>query len=146
MVRALLRLVLVIVIVVGIGAFLIGYRWGDTDPDTAVERPVATTGEAPAADTAKAREAGARIGETVAVGANKAERALEGASLTAKIKAKMTLDDTIQARRIDVDTEGDVVTLSGTVRSEAERARALQLARETDGVRQVVDHLRVRNE
>jgi hypothetical protein len=145
MVRALLRLILVIVVVVGVGAFLIGYRWGDPDPDTA-ERPVATTGEAPPADTAKARETGARIGETVAVGANKAERALEGASLTAKIKAKMTLDDTVQAARIDIDTEGDVVTLSGTVRSDAERARALQLARETEGVRQVVDHLRVRNE
>ena len=48
---------------------------------------------------------------------------MSDASLTTKIKAKMTLDDTIEARNIDVDTDGTVVTLSGTVRSDAERAR-----------------------
>jgi osmotically-inducible protein OsmY len=37
-----------------------------------------------------------------------------------------------------------VVTLSGTVDSEAERARALQLARETEGVASVTDRLQVR--
>ena len=37
-----------------------------------------------------------------------------------------------------------VVDIRGYVRSEAERERALQLARETDGVIRVVDGLRVR--
>jgi osmotically-inducible protein OsmY len=35
------------------------------------------------------------------------------------------------------------VTLSGRVHSQTERERALRLARETEGVQQVVDRLRV---
>jgi osmotically-inducible protein OsmY len=35
-----------------------------------------------------------------------------------------------------------VVTLSGTVRSAAERERSIQLAKETTGVTRVVDHLK----
>ncbi len=139
MLRVLFRLILVVVILVGLGAFFIGYRWGDRDP--VADRPVGTSG--PAVDTAKAREAGAKVGETVAEGASEAQRAMSNASLTTKIKAKMALDDTIEAAVIDVDTDGSVVTLSGTVRSEAERTRAVQLARETDGVTQVVDRLSV---
>jgi osmotically-inducible protein OsmY len=36
------------------------------------------------------------------------------------------------------------VTLSGTVSSEAERARAVQLARETEGVKSVTERLVIR--
>jgi hyperosmotically inducible protein len=138
MLRALFRLVLVIVVLVALGAFFIGYQWGDGDVG---DRPVGTTGSAPAVDTSRAREAGAEIGGKVAEGASEAQRAMSNASLTTKIKAKMALDDSIEATAIDIDTDGSVVTLSGRVRSEAERTRALQLARETDGVTQVVDRL-----
>jgi osmotically-inducible protein OsmY len=55
----------------------------------------------------------------------------------------MALDDRVKAAKIDVDTAGSVVTLSGRVASEAERARAVQLARDTDGVTSVVDKLTV---
>lgn len=141
MLRALFRLVLIVVIVVGLGAFFLGYRWGDGGTDT--DRAIGTSGVEPRVDTSRAREAGAEVGEKVAVGANEAQRAVENAGLTAKIKAKMALDDSIQATAIDIDSDGSVVTLTGTVRSEAERSRALQLARETDGVTQVVDRLRI---
>ena len=141
MLRALFRLILVIVIVVGLAAFFLGYRWGDRD--VAPDRTVGTTGVEPKADTSRAREVGAEIGEKVAVGANRAERAVSDAGLTTKIKAKMALDDSIDAVAIDVDTDGTIVTLKGTVRSEAERAKALQLARDTEGVTRVVDQLRV---
>ena len=50
----------------------------------------------------------------------------------------------MKALDIDVDTHGSVVTLSGVVATGAQHQRALQLARETDGVTQVVDRLRVR--
>jgi hypothetical protein len=141
MVRALFRLILIVVIVVGLGAFFLGYRWGDRG--VVPERAVGTTGVEAPVDTSRARDAGAKIGEKVAVGANEAERAIGNAGLTTKIKAKMALDDSIKALAIDVDTDGSIVTLSGTVRSEAERSRALQLARETEGVTRVVDRLRV---
>ena len=140
MLRALVRLVLIVVIVVALGAFFIGYRWAGGDPDGAVERPVGTAGDEPI-DTSRARETGAEIGETVAVGASEAQEALGEAALTAKIKSKMALDDTIDAGAIDVDTDGSVVTLRGRVPDEAARQRALQLARETEGVTSVVDRL-----
>jgi hyperosmotically inducible protein len=144
MIRALFRTVLLVVIVVGIAAFFFGYRWGGyrSDGTGAPERPAATTGTR-TIDTTKAREAGAEVGEVVAKGANDAQRAAADATLTAKIKAKMALDDRVKAANIDIDTAGSTVTLSGAVSSEDERARAVQLARETNGVTSVVDHLRV---
>jgi hyperosmotically inducible protein len=66
------------------------------------------------------------------------------AALTAKIKSKMALDDTVEAASINVDTTGQTVTLTGAVDSPEQRVRALLLARETDGVATVVDHLTVR--
>jgi osmotically-inducible protein OsmY len=43
-----------------------------------------------------------------------------------------------------VDTAGSVVTLSGVVQSADERERAVRLARETEGVTQVIDRLEVK--
>ena len=138
MIRGLLRLVLVVVIIAAAAAFFLGYKLSDSG----VETPVSAT--VPTVDTAKARATGAKIGETVATGAAKAELALAQGSLTAKIKAKMALDDTVKALNVDVDTQGGVVTLSGSVNSHAERDKAVQLARDTDGVTSVVDRLVVR--
>lgn len=145
MIRGLIRLVLVVVLVIGLGAFFLGYRWADGD-DTAAERSTGTSGRVSDAidiDTSRAREAGAKIGESVAVGANEAQQVVSEAGLTAKIKAKMALDDTISAAAIDVDSNGSTVTLSGRVGSQAERSRAVQMARETEGVTRVVDQLTV---
>jgi osmotically-inducible protein OsmY len=141
MIRALLRLVLIVVVLVGLGALFIGYRWGDRD--TVEDRAIGTSGQRDEVSAERARQTGAEVGEKVAEGANKAQRAMADASLTTKIKAKMALDDSIEALDIDVDTNGSTVTLSGTVETDAQRTRALQLARETDGVTSVVDHLRV---
>jgi hyperosmotically inducible protein len=140
MLRALLKVFLLLVVVAAVAAFLVGYRFADGG----VEAPVSATGSAPAIDTNKARETGAKIGETLATGAARAEQAFDEGALTAKIKSKMALDDTVKALSIDVDTKGTVVTLSGTVHSEAERTKALQLARETAGVTAVTDRLVVR--
>lgn len=143
MIRGLLRLVVLVVVVVGVAAFVFGYRWGDSSGDAVIDRPAATSGTGDPVDTTKAREVGAEVGEAVATGANEAKRATEDAATTSKIKAKMALDDLVKAANIDVDTVGSTVTLSGRVSGAAERARALQLARETDGVTSVVDHLTV---
>jgi osmotically-inducible protein OsmY len=43
-----------------------------------------------------------------------------------------------------VTTNGTVVTVSGTVRSVTEHDRVVALARETNGVTRVVDHLEIR--
>ena len=49
----------------------------------------------------------------------------------------------VERLHINVDTNGTVVTLTGTVRTEEERQRAARLARETEGITQVVDRLQV---
>jgi osmotically-inducible protein OsmY len=95
-----------------------------------------------------ARKRGAEIATTAAEKGREAATKLEGAlaegALTTKIKSKMALDDSVKARTISVDTEGSVVTLTGTVGSNAERDRAVRLAKETDGVTKVVDKLEVK--
>jgi len=67
----------------------------------------------------------------------------DDASVTSRIQAKFFLDPGIKTRRIDVDTQGGVVTLRGDVASDNERAQALILARTTDGVERVEDALTV---
>jgi hyperosmotically inducible protein len=63
--------------------------------------------------------------------------------ITTSVKTQLAADDIVKARRIDVDTRDRVVTLTGEVRSAAEEAQALQIARDTDGVSSVVDQLSV---
>jgi hyperosmotically inducible protein len=126
MFKALFKLALLLVILVAVGGFLLG--WWSSDGDLTTDR---------------AREAGADMGERAATAAIQAKTTLEDGALTAKIKSKMALDDTIQFTRIDVDTAARVVTLTGTVETDAQRQRALQLARETDGVQKVVDRMKV---
>jgi len=137
MFRAFFRLLLLLVIVAAVAAFFLGYRLGGDG----IEAPVSARQVTPGINTEKARQTGAAIGEKVATGAAEAEQALSEGALTAKIKSKMALDDTVKALSIDVDTKGTVVTLSGSVRSEAERAKAVQLARDTAGVTAVNDRL-----
>jgi osmotically-inducible protein OsmY len=139
MLGSLVRAVVLIVILVGAGAFLLGW-WGSGRLRDDVRQTVGTTG----VDTQKAREVGAKVGETTANAADQARRAVNEGAITGKIKAKMALDDTVKALDIDVDTVGTTVTLSGVVATDAQRQKALQLAKETDGVKQVVDQLRVR--
>jgi len=137
MFRALFRLLLLLVIVAAVAAFFLGYRLGGDG----IEAPVSARQPVPSIDTDKARQTGAAIGEKVATGAAQAEQALGDAALTAKIKSKMALDDTVKALSIDVDTSGGVVTVSGIVSSQLERSRAVQLAQETVGVKTVYDRL-----
>jgi hyperosmotically inducible periplasmic protein len=63
--------------------------------------------------------------------------------LTTSIKTQLAADDTVKARKIDVDTKDRVVTLKGEVLSSAEEARALEIARNTSGVTSVVDEISV---
>jgi hyperosmotically inducible protein len=141
MFRALLRLVVVLVVLVGAAAFFLGW-WGNSRV-----RPGApslpSVGTSAHIDTDKARAVGAEVGAKTAEAASRAGAVLSEGALTAKIKSKMALDDLVRARTIDVSTSGTVVTVGGTVGSAAEHDRAVQLARETAGVTRVVDRLTV---
>ncbi len=63
------------------------------------------------------------------------------AGITTAVKSKMAADDTVKASEINVDTHNRVVTLNGTVGSQAQKERAAVIARGTDGVTSVVDDI-----
>lgn len=66
------------------------------------------------------------------------------AVVTARIKASMAIDSTVSASRIVVETHDKVVTLTGNLDTQAEKDRALEIARSTEGVADVVDMLAVK--
>ena len=64
--------------------------------------------------------------------------------VTGKVKTQMLGVEALKGSDIQVGTDHDgVVTLRGTVPSEAARARAVAIARTTKGVRRVVDELKL---
>ena len=63
--------------------------------------------------------------------------------LVMKVHSEFVNEDVLSGSNIDVDVKNGVVTLQGTVPTEAARARALELARKNDGVKNVVDELRI---
>jgi len=64
--------------------------------------------------------------------------------LTTKVKAKLIADTTVNAYQIDVETKNGVVTLTGNIDNMAAKDRAVDLAKDTAGVRNVVDMISVR--
>jgi hyperosmotically inducible periplasmic protein len=139
MFRLLARLLLLLIIL-GFVAYLFGY-W---DPFNR-SRPAlpAATSE----DLERARQKGSEAAKGVGQELKEAGKAIgeivDDGALGAKIKSKMALDDLVKAIDINVDVKDGVVTLTGKVGSVKEKERALQLARETTGVKNVVDKLTV---
>jgi hyperosmotically inducible periplasmic protein len=64
--------------------------------------------------------------------------------ITADVKSRLLSDSTVKNLKIEVDTEGRVVTLKGRVDNEAQKTRALGIARSVDNVARVEDKLTVR--
>ncbi len=65
------------------------------------------------------------------------------ASITSAVKTKLLGDPLVGGLKIDVDTKDNVVTLTGMVKSAAEKAEAVRLAKNTTGVKSVVDKLTI---
>jgi osmotically-inducible protein OsmY len=76
-------------------------------------------------------------------GMSKAGEKIDDAWITTKVNWFFVGEDSLKGSKIDVDTKMNVVTLNGTVTNAAGKARAEQLARETDGVKRVVNNLKV---
>lgn len=72
-----------------------------------------------------------------------AREPLDGASVTAAVKANLAAETVSTIRRIDVDSDQGIVYLTGTVEDAALKRRAAEIAREVSGVRAVLDTLRV---
>ena len=75
---------------------------------------------------------GKTVGETI-----------DDATITTQVKTALLNDPDVGGLRIDVDTAKGLVTLSGVVRSAAERDKAIALARRVSGVTDVKSTLQI---
>lgn len=64
--------------------------------------------------------------------------------ITAKVKAEIFKDASLKSSEINVETFKGVVQLSGFVNSEADIARAVEVARTVNGVTSVKNDMRVK--
>ena len=72
---------------------------------------------------------------------------VKDSAITAKIKSKLAAEHVANLTRMHVDTDAHgVVWLSGHAKSHEEIDRAVAIARETEGVTAVKNHLRVRKD
>ncbi len=86
----------------------------------------------------------ARTGQVVRTKAQTVGARIDDARVITVIKAKFVLDSGLSARTISVECRDGEVTLSGTVTSADLLGRAVALALDTNGVRNVVSHLTVK--
>ena len=70
-----------------------------------------------------------------------ASAAVDDAAITTKVKAALLADDQVKGTQINVDTSGGTVRLTGTVDSQAQVARAMEIAKGVSGVQRVDNNL-----
>jgi osmotically-inducible protein OsmY len=92
----------------------------------------------------KVKSASETVGEKTKSGASKTGEVITDAWMTTKVHSRFMGEDLLKGSDISVGTNNHVVTLKGTVKSEAGRARAMEIARTTDGVTKVVDQLSIK--
>lgn len=116
-------------------------------PTTGIDDPIQERAKDAAREgEQKVREGADKAADKAREGKDKADAAmpdLDDATVTAKVKTKFLADTGVSGLRIDVDTKAGVVTLTGTVPTAAEKRRAMEIAKATDGVKSVVDRLKV---
>jgi hyperosmotically inducible protein len=93
-----------------------------------------------------AREGVREAGELARDAGQKARESDAGAllkqgTITAKVKTALLADQSVPGTKIDVDTQGAVVTLSGRLTSQEQIDRAVAIARGIDGVQSVENRL-----
>ncbi|MCE9982684.1 molecular chaperone OsmY [Leclercia adecarboxylata] len=95
--------------------------------------------------TDKAQSTANTAGEKIDNSMNKVGNFMDDSSITAKVKAALVDADDIKSTDISVETEKNVVTLSGFVVSQAQAEKAVAVAKKVEGVTSVSDKLHVRD-
>lgn len=103
-------------------------------------RTTGTTGKEVARETGTAGKEVAR--DTANAAKNVGKRITDG-WVKSKIAMQFVTEDTLDNSDIDIDITKGAVSLNGTVRSDAGRIRAVTIAKATDGVKSVVDNLKI---
>jgi hyperosmotically inducible protein len=68
---------------------------------------------------------------------------VDDATITASVKSKLAAEKVATLTKVDVDTNKGTVYLTGNVENAAIKARATEVARQVDGVREVVNNLKL---
>ena len=72
-----------------------------------------------------------------------AESDLTDAKISTVITTRFLFDSEVSGSNIDVDTDNGIVTLNGSVESEAEKQLAIEIAKNAEDVNEVVDKLSI---
>ena len=83
------------------------------------------------------------VGNKTKDGVSKTGEIMTDGWITSRVSARFVNEDTLKNSDINVDTNDHIVTLKGTVLTSAGRARAGVVARQTEGVRRVVNNLTI---
>ena len=85
------------------------------------------------------------VTDRIKSGMNKTGEAITDTWITTKVKWFLAKDEGLKSvTSIDVDTKDSVVTLKGTVKTQADKVRAVELANKADGVKRVIDQLTIK--
>ncbi len=109
-----------------------------------------------AAAASQAKDAASRMGEQIKEGAaemradasaaaDRVASSVDDAAITASVSASLVKDPDLSAIKINVNTAGGVVTLSGPAPSQAAKDRAETIAKAVSGVKQVNNKLEVKS-
>ena len=90
-------------------------------------------------------QASEKLATTAKEAASKTANTLDDAAVTTKVRAALYAEPGLKMLQLDVTTNSGVVTLAGSVDSEALHKRAVQIAGSLNGVNQVVDKLVVKS-
>jgi hyperosmotically inducible periplasmic protein len=101
------------------------------------------TGEGAKKVGEKTVEGAKKVGGATKDGLSKTGEVITDTWITTKIKADMVNEDLLKDSDIEVHTNNHIVTMSGTVMSPAGRARAVAIAKGTDGVKRVIDKITI---
>lgn len=118
---------------------------GNVDNENAKNRAIqlakATTGVVSVVDMISARAASG--GGDAPDPSRSAGEVITDAGITMSVKTQLLDDPMVKGLKIDVDTRDAVVFLTGSVGNDAEKDKAIQLAKDTKGVKDVKANLTV---
>ena len=121
-----------------------GDKAGDQTAGQKVDSAIAKTERAGGDAKAKSESATASTKEAVKDAGASVAGAVDDASITAAVSTGLAKDPDLSAIKIDVDTKGGTVSLSGPAPNAAAKARAEEIAKSVKGVSAVNNNLEVK--
>ena len=98
-----------------------------------------------AADIARSVDGVRRVENQLVVGKTTSGQVLDDTLLTSKIRAELLKTPDIRSTNIDVDTNNNIVTLTGVVRTQNEKMKILQVVQDVTGSSRIINNIKVGN-